>query len=276
MLEEIQGRPKRPDTTGSHFRTVERVIATIRERLDETISLGQMASVAYMSKFHFNRTFRQVTGVPPRRFLSALRIEAATRMLLNTDRRITDICLDVGYSSLGTFIWRFSSVLGVSPLKLRLMARAPVDVTPWEKEPKRSCFTGTARESESFVKGRIQAPESFSGPIFIGLFRTSIAEGSPVACTVNLCPGSFVLGPVPEADYYLMALGISWPRKMTDYFNYSSALRGREWVSVHDRQIEVEEILLRAQASTDPPILLNLPSLLGKLCAGASPHGREQ
>src|SRR6516165_4782877 len=94
---------KRPATADSHERAVERVICTFRDRLDENISLKEMAAVAYMSRYHFNRTFRQVTGLPPCRFLTKLRVEAATRMLLDTDHSVTDICLEVGYTSLGTF-----------------------------------------------------------------------------------------------------------------------------------------------------------------------------
>src|SRR5271167_3796038 len=112
MLSTNGDKPRRSDTADFHTRAVQRVISTIRGRLDESISLTDMASVAYMSRFHFNRTFREITGLPPRRFLSALRVESATRMLLDTDHRVTDICLDVGYNSLGTFIRRFSEALG--------------------------------------------------------------------------------------------------------------------------------------------------------------------
>ena len=67
----------RPDTIASHERAVERVIALMHDRLDEELSLRTMAGVANMSAFHFNRTFHQVTGLPPRHFLSALRLDRA-------------------------------------------------------------------------------------------------------------------------------------------------------------------------------------------------------
>src|SRR5262250_816963 len=94
-------KTKRTDTADLHERAVQRVICTFRDRLDQNISLKEMAAVAYMSRYHFNRTFRQVTGLPPRRFLTKLRVEAATRMLLDTNHSITEICLDLGYTSLG-------------------------------------------------------------------------------------------------------------------------------------------------------------------------------
>jgi AraC family transcriptional regulator len=270
MFDSLNDKPKRPDTVAFHSRAVERVITTIRGRLDENISLGEMAAVAYMSRYHFNRTFRQVTGIPPRRFLSALRIEAATWMLLNTDHKVTDICLDVGYSSLGTFIRRFSVVLGISPMKLRLLGQGPVKSLPQQEKDNSQ---DECAEAEFSVEGRIQAPCSFSGPIFIGLFRTPIPEAAPVACAISLYSGSYLLTPVPRGDYYLLAVGLPWPVKMNDYFSYGSALRGGgELIAVRDHRVECQDIWLRAAAPTDPPILLNLPFLLSKIAPGAYLH----
>src|SRR5437899_4300363 len=64
VLETPQANSKRQDTLACHSLAVQRVISAIRGRLDENISLTEMASVAYMSRYHFNRTFRQITGLP--------------------------------------------------------------------------------------------------------------------------------------------------------------------------------------------------------------------
>src|SRR5690242_20131475 len=84
----------REDTVASHRRAVERVITTARERLCEPISLHDMSRVAYLSSFHFNRVFHQITGLPPNKFISAMRLDEAKRLLLNTNRSITDICFE--------------------------------------------------------------------------------------------------------------------------------------------------------------------------------------
>jgi AraC-like DNA-binding protein len=76
----------REDTIASHRRAVERVITSARERLCEPISLRDMSRVAYLSEFHFNRVFHQITGLPPAKFISAMRLDEAKRLLLNTDR----------------------------------------------------------------------------------------------------------------------------------------------------------------------------------------------
>jgi AraC-like DNA-binding protein len=259
MLKQQDRAPKRPDTMEFHSLAIQRVISAIREHLDESISLGKMAAVAYMSPYHFNRTFRRITGLPPRRFLSALRFEAATKKLLETDSSITDICLDVGYSSLGTFVRRFSDALGISPKQMRRLRESPTNnlLKPLEKHSDNS--TGNARPS---VTGRI-AGSFFEGPIFVGLFAGPIPEGAPVACTVLFRPDNFVITGVPAGRYYVYALGLPWPQHMDDYFRYESALRGGgETVTVSGSTVACADIQLRAPLDTDPPIVLNLPVLL--------------
>lgn len=254
-------KTKRPDTVNSHARAVQRVISTFRERLDENISLEEMASVAYMSRYHFNRTFRQVTGLPPCRFLTKLRVEAATQLLLNTDNSVTDICLEVGYTSLGTFVRRFSDLLGISPLRLRALRHS------LSRDFLLQLAGGNA-EGATYgpsVWGRVLAPASFNGPIFTGLFPSPIPEGTPVACAINLRSGSYRMYAVPRGSYYVFALGLPWPDSLDDLFRYESAVRGGGGrIQVCDDVVECSDISLRAAALTDPPVLLNLPVLLDK------------
>jgi AraC family transcriptional regulator len=255
-------KTKRPDTVDMHERAVQRVICTLRGRLDENISLKEMAAVAYMSQYHFNRTFRQITGLPPCRFLTKLRVEAATRMLLDTDNSVTEICLDVGYTSLGTFVRRFSHLLGVSPMRLRTLRRSTSESLL--KRLEKECASATARPQSS-VSGRVQAPPSFSGPVFIGLFPDPIPEGTPVACAINMQPGAYLMSPVPNGRYYVFALGLPCPDSLDDFFRYESALRGGgQLIRVNNNTVECEEIFLREATLTDPPVLLNLPILLNK------------
>jgi len=262
MLNTDYKKTKRPDTADSHARAVERVISTFRERLDEDISLEEMASVAYMSRYHFNRTFRQVTGLPPCRFLTKLRVEAATQMLLNTDSSVTDICLEVGYTSLGTFVRRFSDLLGISPMRLRALRHSLS--RGFLRQLAGGSMAGETHPSPC-VRGRVEAPASFSGPIFTGLFPSPIPEGTPVACTITLQPGPYAISSVPRGNYYVFALGLPWPDNVDDLFRYESALRGGgELIHVGDDMVTCEEISLRLAELTDPPVLLNLPILLDR------------
>jgi AraC family transcriptional regulator len=262
MLNTGPHRTKRGETARFHAEAVCRVISAVRERLDDSISLTEMAALAYMSRFHFNRTFRQVTGLPPRRFLSALRVEAATRLLLDTNHSVTDICMDVGYNSLGTFIRRFSNVLGISPMKLRDMRQSSMGHLLEQAKVNEAASSG---EVGPLVIGRIQAPAWFSGPIFVGLFATAIPEGAPNACTIQHSPGSFQIARALRGRQYLFAVGLPWPEGVDDYFKYDSALRGGgALVCVDHDVVQCGEIRLREAMPTDPPILVNFPVLLSK------------
>src|SRR5436305_14202358 len=71
-----------------HRLAISRVLSGMRSQLDESFPLSRMADMAFMSPFHFNRTFRNITGIPPCHFLSALRMEAARRLVVMTQRSI--------------------------------------------------------------------------------------------------------------------------------------------------------------------------------------------
>jgi AraC-like DNA-binding protein len=221
-----------------------------------------MAGVAYMSLYHFNRTFRQITGLPPRRFLSKLRVEAATRMLLNTNSSVTDICLDVGYTSLGTFIRRFSRVLGISPTRLRSLRESSAHDVLRTVKTESEMRPGLERSS---VFGRIECSPSFAGAIFVGLFATAIPEGSPAACAILVRPGDFLIPGVRNGRYHVFALGLPWPDSLDGFFRYDSALRGGgQRISVKNENVKCDLIALREASPTDPPVLLNLPLLLDR------------
>lgn len=81
--------------TGAQRRCVELMHA----RLGDDISLEELAAEARLSAFHFARMFKQTLGVPPRVYLTRLRIEKACELLEQTDLPITDIALAVGYTS---------------------------------------------------------------------------------------------------------------------------------------------------------------------------------
>jgi len=264
MQKEIIPHPCRDSTLASHRRAVERVILRMRERLDEPLTLREMAGIAFISPYHFNRVFHQVTGLPPTKFLYAMRLEAAKRLLLSTEESVTDICFDVGYNSLGTFIRRFGELSGVSPRRFRLMAQSgPESVVDSFEEVENA----PAMHAVSRLAGRVDAPEDFNGLIFVGLFETPIPEKKPVAGTVISRPGAYQIAPVPDGKYYLLAAGLAWSQDPKEYFLYESTLRGGGQV-IKVRGGEVRgptEIALRPPAPFDPPILLALPLLLAEI-----------
>jgi AraC-like DNA-binding protein len=81
----------------------------------QPLDVAAVAAVAHVSEAHFIRTFRGVFGETPHRYLQRRRVERSMFLLRETDRSITDICLDVGFTSLGTFSRTFRAIVGETP-----------------------------------------------------------------------------------------------------------------------------------------------------------------
>jgi AraC-like DNA-binding protein len=86
----------------------------------EPLDVRAVAAVAHVSEAHFIRTFRAVFGETPHHYLQRRRVERSMFLLRETDRSVTDICLDVGFTSLGTFSRTFRDIVGETPSKYRL------------------------------------------------------------------------------------------------------------------------------------------------------------
>ena len=94
-----------------------------RDAMDRTyaepLDVPALARIACVSEAHFIRTFRATFGETPHRYLQRRRVERSMWLLRETDRSVTDICLDVGFASLGTFSRTFREIVGQSPLAYR-------------------------------------------------------------------------------------------------------------------------------------------------------------
>ena len=94
----------------------------------EPLDVPGVAAVAHVSEAHFIRTFRATFGETPHRYLQRRRVERAMFLLVQSDRSVTDICLDVGFTSLGTFSRTFREIVGETPSAYR--ATHPPMVAP--------------------------------------------------------------------------------------------------------------------------------------------------
>src|SRR3954467_695235 len=107
----------------------------------EPLDVRAVAAVAHVSEAHFIRSFRAVFGETPHRYLQRRRVERSMFLLRETDRSVTDICLDVGFNSLGTFSRTFGEIVGDTPTDYR--ARGTVINAP-------TCFTMSWMRPSSF------------------------------------------------------------------------------------------------------------------------------
>jgi AraC-like DNA-binding protein len=106
------------------------------------LSVNQIARRAGIAPHHFIRLFRAVFGETPHQYRSLAQIERAKHLLLLTDETVTDVCMAVGFSSLGSFSTLFTRRVGVSPSAFRRRHRPTVNLPrrlPPELIP--GCFT---------------------------------------------------------------------------------------------------------------------------------------
>ncbi len=99
-----------------------------RDRIDreyaQPLDVEALARGVHMSAGHFSREFRRAYGEPPYAYLMTRRIERAMALLRRGDLSVTEVCLAVGCSSLGTFTTRFTELVGVPPGAYRRAAHA--------------------------------------------------------------------------------------------------------------------------------------------------------
>jgi AraC-like DNA-binding protein len=85
----------------------------------EPLDLDRLASEAHVSKYHFARLFAATYGETPMRYLTRRRIERAQDLLRSANLTVTEVCMLVGFSSLGSFSSRFRALVGETPTQYR-------------------------------------------------------------------------------------------------------------------------------------------------------------
>lgn len=83
------------------------------------LDIPRLARIAHVSPAHFIRTFRATFGETPHRYLQRRRVERAMFLLRTGEASVTDICFEVGFTSLGTFSRTFRDIVGASPSSFR-------------------------------------------------------------------------------------------------------------------------------------------------------------
>jgi AraC-like DNA-binding protein len=140
-------------STEQYLRDLAR-LRRVRDRIDREyarpLDVEALARDAHMSAGHLSRQFRLAYGEPPYAYLMTRRIERAMALLRRGDLSVTEVCFEVGCSSLGTFSTRFTELVGVPPSVYRDQARSAAELP--------SCVTKQVtrpiRNREAPVTGR--------------------------------------------------------------------------------------------------------------------------
>ena len=159
-----------------HFQeAVGPVVRAMRENLAAGLTLADMADIACLSPFHFHRVFHQAAGIPPGQFLTALRMDAAKRLLLTTTESVVDVCFAVGYSSPGTFTTGFTRLVGETPERVsraapRFRGDGNVGSRLWRhlpaphRPPSRRQAGSSGRRTSGASSSSARSPSAFPRP----------------------------------------------------------------------------------------------------------------
>src|SRR5208282_1421021 len=168
MKADLQTTSHRGDTVEAYETSVVRAIRHMKEHLAEPLDLDALAQIAAISKFHLVRVFDETTGTTPHHFLSCLRVQRAKELLLQSETTITDVCLEVGYNSLGTFSKTFSELVGLSPQEFRAMPKRltakQFTTAIWRYLAARKKISGPT------IEGVVEGPRRPKGFTFVGTF----------------------------------------------------------------------------------------------------------
>jgi AraC-like DNA-binding protein len=238
---------------------VEQGIKCIWERYAEPLSLTDIAGSAFLSKYHFCRVFSSETGISPGRFLSAVRIYQAKRLLLSTSANVAGVSFAVGFNSLGSFTNHFTKSVGVSPGRFRRMAR--------DQE-----FQAPRRQRDSLapagrVAGSISLPHGYaSASVYVGAFGTALIEGRHVSAAITTVTApsrhaAYTLAGIPAGSWFAHAVAVADSADPGPWTRRVSLTSGSCELRMADGASASLAIKLRPRRSTDPPVLLALPDL---------------
>jgi AraC-like DNA-binding protein len=255
-------------TANDQITAVSRSVRRMRDNLGEAHPLPSLARSALLSPFHFHRIFRQRTASTPARFLAALRMAEAKRLLANTSMNVTDICMHVGYSSLGTFSTQFTRLVGVSPRQFRRLikpvAEQSIDTVFARIRP---ALTAPAVVQ---VTAAVTGGPTGAALALVGCFPSGIPQEQPAACSVAPVPSTATFGKLADGDYHVLAMSFSPSTTVLDALvgtDDTACFVGTSPVPVRIRDgrstsVTPVQVQLRVRRPIDPPLVLALPLLL--------------
>ncbi len=116
--------PRKPSAPSRRDeRRITAALRRIERQAEERLSLAELARAAGMSPYHFLRSFRQVVGMTPHRYVLRTRLHRAALRLRRTNEAISAIAFDAGFEDLSTFNHRFRRIMGMSPSAYRAQRR---------------------------------------------------------------------------------------------------------------------------------------------------------
>jgi AraC-like DNA-binding protein len=114
----------RPDEHDADYRRLARAVEQLQQRYAETVRLEALAQSVGLSLDRFERLVKRVFYVTPRQLLTKTRIDAASKLLVESNHSIADIAYACGYCDHSAFTRQFKATVGVAPADFRASRRA--------------------------------------------------------------------------------------------------------------------------------------------------------
>ena len=253
--------PDSDDILVDHTRMVERVIAEMRNET-EPLRLEDLAEIAGLSPFYFNRIFKSVIGIPPGEFATSLRFERAKQLLLTTPASVTEICMEVGYGSLGTFSSRFKHMVGVTPAKFRSLPDSVVDM---DFSNAHFNVAPHIRHIRGRVEGTLTLPDDRKCSMFVGVFPDAIAVSRPVVGRMVTEPGPFELPFIPYGRWVVLAAALPHMNNPLEHLlpgNRLMVASSEAFNLFPENEVVEQHLTFREPHPLEPPVVTALPALL--------------
>ncbi len=179
-----------------------------------------------------------------------------------TSLSITDVCFEVGYTSTGSFTSRFTQMVGCP------RACFASELTNSRHSP--GCLSNETRcnrrpGAQATLCGRIHAPDSFRGTIYVGVFTSPIPQGAPMRCAKLNAPGWYEMSNLADGVYYLRAAAFPIAAdRLALLLPGEKLFLGNNPESLVIRNGQVygnPDLVLHPPRLTDPPLVMGLPLL---------------
>lgn len=265
---------------------VQHAIASMHARYFEPITLNTLASEVYVSPFHFSRVFAKATGVTPGRYLTAIRLFEAKRLLLTTSLSVSDVVCSVGYSSVGTFTTRFTKAVQMTPSQYRDpdVRRLVLAVAPnYRRLPSLAALREAGRtcarprlEGDGVITARLTLPlGSAPATVLVGAFSERIPQCGPVAFSgaPDVRSTELSLTGVPSGRFWVIAVA-EHPATDSAPASYSIGTSASQ-VAVSGSQRVPVRIPMRPLAATDAPIAITLATRSAPLSVAMANQASE-
>ncbi|MFD4263060.1 helix-turn-helix transcriptional regulator [Streptomyces sp. NPDC058534] len=231
----------------------------MRERFRDPLTVSDIAEKARLGRFPFSRLFKDETGLSPGRYLTALRIHEAKRLIGDGPMSTAEVGAAVGYRGLDAFTDAFTAGTGLPPGHFRRLCRGqgqePPAPDPGPGLP-RGALAGTVRLPAGHGNARV----------YLGAFATPVVQYPAAAAAVVDVPADrpccYTLQNVPAGQWHLLAVAVAAAGAHDPQAGWTPLVGDRATtVTVTADTVTSAALRLRPARPADPPVLLALPAL---------------